>query len=283
MKIRFLGTAAAEGIPGIFCGCKNCVDAREKGGRYVRTRSQVIIDDNLLIDFGPDTYLHSLKYGIDISKLSDVLITHVHSDHFYPTELKNRLAGYASYMKHQAITFHGSEDIVAPLSEILSGADTEENRSRIKVHVLAPYETVRILDYDVTPLPACHGTSHPYIYLINDGRSAFLLLNDSGRLLPSHYEWLKGCGASVGAVSYDCTYGNVDVEKMFGVADHHMGLLDDIAVRDRLMSEGIITDKTVNIATHFSHNPEGVGYGEMLTHTDECGFALAYDGMTVEI
>ena len=56
MKFRFLGTAAAEGIPALFCECAVCKEAREKGGRHIRTRSQALIDDDLLIDFNADSY-----------------------------------------------------------------------------------------------------------------------------------------------------------------------------------------------------------------------------------
>ena len=46
MKFHFLGTAAAEGIPALFCECAVCKEAREKGGRFIRTRSQALIDDD---------------------------------------------------------------------------------------------------------------------------------------------------------------------------------------------------------------------------------------------
>ena len=55
MKFKFLGTAAAEGIPGPFCACENCRLAREEGGRSIRGRSQALVDDCLLIDFPADT------------------------------------------------------------------------------------------------------------------------------------------------------------------------------------------------------------------------------------
>ena len=44
MKINYLGTGAAERIPGIFCNCKLCKYAREKKGREIRTQTQLIID-----------------------------------------------------------------------------------------------------------------------------------------------------------------------------------------------------------------------------------------------
>jgi phosphoribosyl 1,2-cyclic phosphate phosphodiesterase len=67
MELKYLGTAAAEGIPGIFCNCQYCMDARNQGGKNIRTRSQSIIDDHLLIDFPPDSYSHMLQYNISVS------------------------------------------------------------------------------------------------------------------------------------------------------------------------------------------------------------------------
>ncbi|HPC76977.1 MAG TPA: carbon-phosphorus lyase, partial [bacterium] len=44
MEIMFLGTAAAEGWPGVFCSCDYCKKARELGGKNIRTRSSVLIE-----------------------------------------------------------------------------------------------------------------------------------------------------------------------------------------------------------------------------------------------
>ena len=54
MKIKFLGTAAAEGIPALFCDCAVCQNARKVGGKEIKTRSQAIVDDKILIDFPAD-------------------------------------------------------------------------------------------------------------------------------------------------------------------------------------------------------------------------------------
>ena len=50
MKINYLGTGAAERIPGIFV-IVNYVSTLERKGREIRTQTQLIIDDVLLIDF----------------------------------------------------------------------------------------------------------------------------------------------------------------------------------------------------------------------------------------
>ena len=56
MILTFLGTAAAEGVPAVFCNCKFCNEARRLGGKNIRTRSQSIVNDDLLIDIPADTF-----------------------------------------------------------------------------------------------------------------------------------------------------------------------------------------------------------------------------------
>ena len=36
MEIQYLGTAAAEGLPALFCDCETCRKARNIGGKEVR-------------------------------------------------------------------------------------------------------------------------------------------------------------------------------------------------------------------------------------------------------
>lgn len=88
MKITFYGTAAGEGWPGVFCQCELCREARRLGGKNIRTRSQALINDDLLIDLPPDNQLHSLYYGLDLGRVRTLLFTHSHSDHCYPNDLE---------------------------------------------------------------------------------------------------------------------------------------------------------------------------------------------------
>ena len=55
MQFQYLGTAAAEGWPAVFCRCKYCLEAQRLGGKNIRTRSQAIVNDDLLLDLPPDT------------------------------------------------------------------------------------------------------------------------------------------------------------------------------------------------------------------------------------
>jgi len=87
MKLTYLGTAAAEGWPGTFCNCTACRSARALGGKDIRTRSQAIVDGELLLDLPCDTYFHMLRGSLDLSAVRWLLVTHSHTDHFYPSEL----------------------------------------------------------------------------------------------------------------------------------------------------------------------------------------------------
>ena len=55
MKFQYLGTAAAEGWPAVFCRCEACEEAARRGGKNIRTRSQALVNDDLLLDLPPDT------------------------------------------------------------------------------------------------------------------------------------------------------------------------------------------------------------------------------------
>jgi phosphoribosyl 1,2-cyclic phosphate phosphodiesterase len=83
MKVKYLGTGAAEGWPEVFCGCQHCRKARIRGGKNIRTRSSVLIDDSMMVDFPPDSYSHVISYGLDFSRLKHLVITHSHQDHFF--------------------------------------------------------------------------------------------------------------------------------------------------------------------------------------------------------
>ena len=65
MKIKFLGTAAGWPLPRLGCNCQICIS---KDPKDTRTRTQILINDYLLLDAGYDTYLH-LKNNIQASKL----------------------------------------------------------------------------------------------------------------------------------------------------------------------------------------------------------------------
>lgn len=283
MKLQYFGTAAAEGIPAIFCDCPVCQEARKKKGRYIRTRSQAMIDDKLLVDFNADTYMHSLKYGVDLSKLEHLFVTHVHEDHYYPAELLNRQKGYAPTVPTPTLTVHGSEDLPLFAEKEWAPIDQYYNLvfedNRVVFDVLRPFERKEIGGYFVTALPAQHGTPHPYIYIFEkDGKTLFYR-NDSGYLTEEIFAYLREKRIKFDLVSYECTWCDEDAE---GAAKYHLGLPNVIVEKQKFIENGNYKEDTISVITHFSHNMKGAGYGDMKKVADKNGFVLAYDGMKIE-
>lgn len=76
MKIKFLGTSAGWPLPRLGCKCNICVSKKPKDRR---TRSQLLVNDSILLDAGPDTYQHLTSNNP--SSIRHILISHTHPDH----------------------------------------------------------------------------------------------------------------------------------------------------------------------------------------------------------
>lgn len=82
MRVHFLGTGAAEGIPAINCQCDHCQRARAQGGRLIRRRSSILFSlpgYELLVDTPPD--IRELLGQHGIRKVDGIFLTHEHYDH----------------------------------------------------------------------------------------------------------------------------------------------------------------------------------------------------------
>ena len=109
MKIKYLGTAAYEGIPSLFCRCETCEKSRREGGRNLRSRSQALVDDELLLDFPADTVWHFHRFGMDWERIRDCLITHSHCDHLYTEDIEMAREGYAQDCP-RTLHYHAAAD-----------------------------------------------------------------------------------------------------------------------------------------------------------------------------
>ena len=284
MKIRFMGTAAAEAIPALFCECDLCKRMRALGAAGVHTRSGAIIDDTLKLDFGPDTYHHMLASGLNFARIHSVLITHSHEDHLDVDELSLRRGTFASILTtDKLMTVYGNERV----GEMVQRLECEY----FHFELLKPFETVKIEGYDVTPLEGVHcidpnGSRYPvvhegttyfrseqvFIYLIEKDGKSLLYAHDTARLTPRDMDYLSGKRLSL--VSLDCTNGFLDV-KWVG----HMGAKDNIEIRRRMLENGAADESTIFVANHFSHN----GYpGQKELEALLPGFVVAWDGLEIE-
>ena len=68
MKITMLGTGAI-GYPLAFCNCENCRLAKIYRGKSIRKRASILINEDLIIDLGPDTQTAMAMYNKDMGKI----------------------------------------------------------------------------------------------------------------------------------------------------------------------------------------------------------------------
>ena len=271
MKLQYLGTAAAEAFPGVFCRCEACRKAREAGGRHLRTRSQALVNNDLLIDFPCDAYAHSLRFGIDYSEINQCIVTHTHGDHLFAWEFHN-LRPRCQFDREP---FHvwGSEDAEAALAGPMANA-----KGYLQFHRVEAFEPFTVGSYRVTALKATHGTAHPYIYLIEDETGSLLYAHDTGLFPEETVEYLKRVKPTLRVVSLDCTEGAYEELDYAG----HMCLGRNIKCREMLRDCGVANADTVFVLNHFSHNGLSVGYDEFCALAEPLGFAVSYDGMVVD-
>lgn len=278
MKIFYMGTAAAEGWPALFCECSNCKKAREAGGKNIRTRPQVLVNENLLMDFGPDTFYHAIKYSLNMAKVETVLLTHSHTDHFYTQELILRALPYAHMKQENQMLLHGNEKCRLMFERTLAVEDDSENMAeRVGFHTVREFEGFEASGYRITPLKAIHDPGEfCMLYTVTDGQGKTMLYgNDTGYFPEETWKHLQNRYFDL--VSLDCTLGGQK-----GGFGGHMSITDNDKVRERMLRIGCADEKTIFIMTHFSHNG-GLMHHELEERAKSLGFLVAYDGMIVEI
>ena len=272
MKIQFLGTAAAEGMPAIFCNCAVCQEARKLGGKNIRTRSQALVDDQLLIDLPADTYMHFLMNGIEGDRIRNLLITHSHEDHLYPDELDLRRPPFGHDQRVPKLKVYCGEGAYAKIERF-----NREDRN-VAVEKVTHFSSVSFDGYTVTALPARHAPGDGAQFYVIEGEKTILYAHDTGYFYEEVFDFIQQKGFRFDLVSMDCT--NVDIP----IDDEgtHMGIDNIQRVLKRLEDMGAVNNATVKVINHFSHN------GNPLQHVLEArvadlGYVVSYDGMTLEI
>ena len=284
MHIRYLGTSAAEGIPALFCKCELCEKARKSGGKNIRSRSQMLVNDDLLLDFGPDTFWHVCRYGLDLSKIETLLVTHAHEDHYTPSELfyRGRPFAYLSGNKETDaydpphLNVYMSEGSYNYESNAFIQNEIVNNHIPLTFHTVRPFETFAAGNYTVTPLPANHAPGfEALIYLLTDGKSTMLYAHDTGLLPQETVDYFYREKPQIDFASFDCT-GMAATHNTGG--GYHMNLERNRVTREQLKDAGCVTPKTVFCCNHFSHNGCST-HEELVNIMEKDGFLVSYDGM----
>lgn len=278
MKLTYLGTAAAEGWPAVFCNCEYCQKAKKAGGKNIRTRSQAIIDGDLLIDLCPDTYKHMLDNKLDLSAVKNCIVSHSHGDHFMPVDLFYRNQEYFAHnLKEETLNIYGNDAVHEAYKYYVSQNPYGFSDLGVNLKKLETYKEIKIGDYLVTPLRANHAKGQDaFVFLIKKNGRVLLYLHDTGLPFDDFYEFFKNNKIHIDLISYDCTF--VILPSCAG----HLGIDSIQVVRKELTDIGVCDENTKHVINHFSHNGKLI-HDELVVEAEKYNLITAYDGMSIEV
>lgn len=284
----FLGTAAAECCPDPFCSCAFCENARTtRDARELRRRSALLLDEENLIDFGPDVMSACGAYGVSLAKLKNIFVTHLHEDHFSYWNIAFLLCSLTPPPKPRIFM---SEQAAEGLNDILQllrssrhaqmAGQIKESEQAISLRTVRPFERI-ILESGLAVM-AVQGNHESFLqgerslnYLFQKDGHTLFYASDTGRFLPSAYDALR-----------EYRLDKLVIEGSFGAKalPEGAGHLDYFSLCDTLealMAQGTMTRHTRVFVTHIAHHARMSHdeYERKLQERFGEGIQLAYDGL----
>lgn len=288
--MKFLGTGAGEGVPNPFCNCRICANARRVGGKEIRTRSSVMLDEATMIDMSADFFAQAVTQKVCFDKVEHLLFTHMHDDHLNPMCFWERAVRDSEnptlhvYCSDEAQTFFPEFYLTA------KGVGSTAYLEDVEIHPLRRGETYTIGAYTVTPLHGRHSTDFEKTstnYLLEKNGKKMYYALDSGYFLDETFDALAG--QKLDLMVMECTRAYFDPETMQPTAVHsmtagHNDLALCVKTLDRLLENGGITPDTRIILTHISaFEATHEELCEVVTYLNKpYRLEIAYDGMEVE-
>lgn len=282
MKVTFLGTSAANANPEAFCQCPNCTRARELGGPSLRKRSAVLVDDDLLIDLGPDVQTAAQMCNCSLTAVRYCLQTHAHSDHLDASHLLSRSPEWG-VMGAPLLHFYASRGTLQAAAQVLErdlapagflAPETGEFLN-LELHPVEALQTLTAGPYRVTAFAANHDpVVEPLLYAVERGEHSLFYGTDTAALPEEFWQALHRRQLRFELVVWDHTYGPGEEER------DHLSAREVIAYAARMREEGLLAEGGRVLATHIAHegNP---AHPELAAFAVRHGYEVAYDGMVV--
>lgn len=268
MELRLLGTAAADGIPGLFSDDEVSCYARENGGKDVRTRSAALIDGVVKIDLPPETLSQLHRDGLDGLDWTALIFTHSDDDHLAVNEIQYAMFPFTNF-DHLPYPIYANPTVAERIV-------ARYPNWPIEIEITRSFKTFTHGEYTITPIRALHIADEDCHNLLvqRDGRT-LLYATDTGIYPEETFEFLQD--AQVHLLVIECTDG-------FCESDYigHMGIKDCLMVVDRLRRQGSLASDAKVVTTH--HSSKG-----MARHCDlervlgPHGIEPGWDGMRIDV
>ncbi|MDD3153521.1 MAG: MBL fold metallo-hydrolase [Victivallaceae bacterium] len=273
-RITILGSAAAEGIPAIFCNCRVCRQAWQNKGKDLRMRSAYKLNERVRVDFGPDSLAQEYRFDLHSENLRHLFITHSHEDHFYPELLHYRRKGFSVVPEESTLHLYGPQGVEEKITSMLQ----DRAMYQIEFHRVAPFNQLQIPEENlqVLALQASHmqGIEKALIYAFSTPQCSFLIGNDTGMFPEETFEALEKSRIKLDYAILDCTMG------LGNNCSAHMSVQDVLKVVRRLRQNGSLSEQSRVVVNHFSHNG-GAVHKELEDFFRPYNIQVGFDGMVV--
>jgi phosphoribosyl 1,2-cyclic phosphate phosphodiesterase len=253
-KLTFLGTAAANFSPRLQTDCKDCFD------KDARRASCMLIGENYLIDCGMYVMESIRISGTDMSKITDIFVTHFHADHFIADHVAQIAAGKEKPLRlwvrrdAQVPKIDNVEVVYLPLQTSVAVAENM---------------TVESIDANHEP------DAFPQHFIFTIGGKKLLYALDGAWFLSSSYTYMKKCKLDMAVL--DATCG--DYEGDWRVGSHNSIPMIRMMLPS-LRAWGVIHDETRIYLSHIAPKLH-VSHDETVELVAKDGLLVAYDGLTV--
>jgi phosphoribosyl 1,2-cyclic phosphate phosphodiesterase len=272
LTITVLGSAAAEGFPGLFCVCDICGEARRRGGKDLRRRTAYLLDDTVMVDFGPDVYHSMIALGVDYAPLRHLLVSHSHQDHWYPAELFFRRPGFSILAQGSHLDVHGNQAV----ADRLGGSIEDLSRLSLAMNVVRAFEEVDLGEgITAVGVKADHaGDEEALNWIVRTPTGAVLFGNDTGWYPQETWDFLGGAGLKLAIL--DCTSASLPHR------EGHMGVAAVVEAREMLDKIGALAPGARVIANHFSHNGRML-HADLEAYLNPHGIEVGWDGLRIDL
>ena len=255
-KLTFLGTAAANFLPELKTIYKDCFD------KNARRASCMLIGENYLIDCGMYVMESIRIAGVDMSKITDIFVTHLHADHFIADHVAQIAAG-----KEKPLRLWVRRDAQLPSID------------NVEIVYLPLHTPVTVSEnMTVESMDANHDVdSFPQHFIFTIGGKKLLYALDGGWFLTSSYTYMKK--SKVDMVVLDATCG--DYEGEWRIGSHNTIPMIRLMVPS-LKTWGVIHDETRIYLSHLAPKLHA-SHDETVELVAKDGLLVAYDGLEVQL
>lgn len=286
MQFRFLGTSNAGGFPNPHCACQRCMTARQLGGKNIRRQSSAMINDDLLIDLGPDVSAACIDQGIHLANIRWILQTHPHQDHIDPHQILWRTLPWAAKGTQHSQWF-GSRQMLGIIARTMGAnaltADIEvgepTGQHQMTLTPKRRWDSFQAGHYRVLTIASNHDdTVDSWILAIEQNGRRVLYGTDTAPLPDDTWQRVRDAGWP----HFDLVVFDHDAGFAQFTGATHMGSGAVRQEMDRMRALGLLTDETLVYATHLAHH-SSTTHDEMEAQAAPFGYHMAWDGLIIDL